>query len=255
MAEVVPEALLELGQIHQGAGRPAAATQAYKRLLTLGAVPDVARARALWRLAHVYEAENYLVSARDAYLQIQTRYPRIKLQELATDVPLGERVSAELARGPLAQIALDRPRATVPLPLARRWHVQSQNGRKVRVLSAVGTPPGLQSSRAFAVEGSVLTPLDPATGEPRWTVDLGSPAVWVGYLSDKVVAASAQRVVGLDPATGAEQWRFAAGMPSRSRRLPDPFARPDPPAGGAEGARAAFHDFQPGWRPALLSAG
>ena len=67
----------------------------------------------------------------------------------------------------------------------------------------------------------------------------------MGYLSDKVVAASAQRVVGLDPATGAEQWRFAAGMPSRSRRLPDPFARPDPPAGGAEGARAAFHDFHP----------
>ncbi len=247
VAEVVPEALLELGRIHQGAGRPAAATQAYKRLLTLGAVPDVARARALWRLAHVYEAENYLVSARDAYLQIQTRYPRIKLQELATDVPLGERVSAELARGPLAQIALDRPRATVPLPLARRWHVQPQTGRNVRVLSAVGTPPGLQSSRAFAVEGSVLTPLDPATGEPRWTVDLGSPAVWVGYLSDKVAAASAQRVVGLDPATGAEQWRFAAGMPSRSRRLPDPFARPGPPGGGPgpEGARAAFHDFHP----------
>jgi len=245
VAEVVPEALLELGKIHQGAGRPAAATRAYKRLLTLGAVPDLDRARALWRLAHVYEAENYLVSARDAYLQIQTRYPRIKLQELGTDVPLGERVSAELARGPLAQIALDRPRATVPLPLARRWHLQSQTGRNVRVLGAVGTPPGLQSSRAFAVEGAVLTPLDPATGEPRWTVDLGSPAAWVGYLSDKLVAASAQRVVGLDPATGAEQWRFAAGMPSRSRRLPDPFARTNPPAGAQENAKAVFHDFHP----------
>ena len=72
VAEVVPEALLELGRIHQTAGRRAAATRAYKRLLTLAAVPDESRARALWRLAHLYEAENYLVSARDTYLQIQS---------------------------------------------------------------------------------------------------------------------------------------------------------------------------------------
>ena len=74
----------------------------------------------------------------------------------------------------------------------------------------------------FAVEGSNLTPLDPVTGDPRWTVDLGSPPAWVGYLSDKVVAASAQRVVGLDPASGAEQWRFAVGKPSRG---PAPSSR------------------------------
>ncbi len=244
VAEVVPAALVELGQVHQNAGRTTAAIRAYKRLLTLAAVPDEARARALWRLAHLYEAQNYLVSARDTYLQIQTRYPRIKLQELENDVPLGERVSSELARGPLAQIALDRPRATVPLPLARRWHLQSQAGRNARTLGAIGTPPSLQSSRAFAVEGSVLSPLDPLTGEPRWSVDLGSPAAWVGYLSDKVVAASAQRVVGLDPGTGTEQWRFAAGMSARARRLPDPFARNDPAANAAEAPKSAFHDFR-----------
>jgi outer membrane protein assembly factor BamB/tetratricopeptide (TPR) repeat protein len=243
VAEVVPDALLVLGRIHQDAGRLTPAAGAYKRLLTLASPPDEARARALWRLGHVYEAQNYLVSARDAYLQIQARYPRIKLQELGTDAPLGDRVSAELARGPLAQIASDRPRASVPLPLARRWHAPFQSGRNVRVLGAAGTPPGLQSSRAFAAEGASLTPLDPATGEPRWTVDLGLPAAWVGYLSDKVLAASAQRVVALDPATGAEQWRFAAGTPSRARRFPDPFARTEPPAGGTEGARVAFHDF------------
>ena len=106
MAEVVPEALLELGQIHQGAGRPAAATQAYKRLLTLGAAPDVARARALWRLAHVYEAENYLVSARDAYLQIQTRYPRIKLPELGNRRPAGR---AGIGRARPRAAGADRP--------------------------------------------------------------------------------------------------------------------------------------------------
>ena len=128
---------------------------------------------------------------------------------------------------------------------ARAGIYRRKAGRNVKVLAAVGTPPGLQSSRVFALEGSVLTPLDPATGEPGWTVDLGSPAAWVGYLSDKVVAASAQRVVGLDPATGAEQWRFAVGMPSRSRRLPDPFAHTEAPAGGPEKARTTFHDFRP----------
>ena len=54
----------------------------------------------------------------------------------------------------------------------------------------------------------------------------------MGYLADKVVSASAQRIVGLDPASGAEQWRFAAGMSARTRHLPDPFARNDPPAAG-----------------------
>ena len=39
VAEVVPEALLELGQIHQAAGRHSAAAQAYKRLLTTGVRP------------------------------------------------------------------------------------------------------------------------------------------------------------------------------------------------------------------------
>ncbi len=240
-AEVVPEALLELGRLHQKAGRPAAATVAYKRLLASSGVSDMARARALWKLAHVYEEENYLVSARDAYVQLQSRYGRIKLPELGGEVALGERVSAELARGSLAQIAVDRPRAAIPLPLGRRWHVPQHAARNLRILSACGTPPGLQSSRAFLVEGPTLTPLDPATGSPRWTVELGAPAVWVGYLSDKVVAASALRLVGLDPASGAEQWSFAAAAPVRARRLPDPFARAE--QAPAEESRAQFHDF------------
>ena len=213
--------------------------------MTLAGVADEDRARALWRLAHIYETQNYLVSARDSYLQIQTRYPRIKLPELKTDVPLGEQVSARLAHGPLTQVALDHPRATVPLPLARRWHLQSQGGRNARVLAAAGTPPALQSSRVFAVDGSVLTPLDPASGEPRWSVDLGSPAVWVGYLADKVVAASAQRIVGLDPATGTEQWRFAVGKPARSRRVADPFARNEAAAAGPEVGKLPLHEFHP----------
>jgi outer membrane protein assembly factor BamB len=243
VAQVVPQALLELGQVHQGAGRPAQAAHAYKRLLTLGGVPDDARARALWRLAHVYEAQNYLVSARDAYLQLQTRYGRVRLADLKPDQPLADLVAAELARPPLAQIAADRPRPPVPLPLSRRWRVEPQASRRIRILTAQGVPPGLQSSRAFLAEGTGISPLDTASGKPRWTVDLGTAAVWVGYLSDKLLAATAQRVVALDPTTGAEQWRHTHGSAARTRRTPDPFARAEAAPAGPDSTRATLHDF------------
>lgn len=241
VAETVPEALLELGQIHHGAGRNAAAAQAYKRLLTMASASDEARARALWRLAGMYESENYLVSARDTYLQLLSRYPQTRLPELGQTSPLGDLIAAKLARSPLAEVAFDR---TLPLPLARRWHIQSRNGRPVRILGAAGILPGLQSSRAFLAEGTALGPLDPATGERQWTVELGMVPSWVGYLSDKVLVATSQRVAALDPATGAEQWRFARGGGSRGRNVADPFARGEPMAPGSEVARSALHDFQ-----------
>jgi outer membrane protein assembly factor BamB/tetratricopeptide (TPR) repeat protein len=243
VARVVPEALLELGQVHQGAGRPAQAAHAYKRLLTMGGGPDEARARGLWRLAHVYQSQNYLVAARDALIQLQGRYGRVRLPELKPDEPLADLAAVELARPPLAQIAADRPRPQVPLPLSRLWRVESPSSRSLRVLTAQGVPPGLQSSRAFLAEGTRLSPLDIATGKPRWTADLGTAAVWVGYLSDKVLAATPTRVVALDPTTGAEQWRHVQGAPSRPRRTPDPFARGEAAPAGGEGPRAALHDF------------
>ncbi|MGC8642125.1 MAG: PQQ-binding-like beta-propeller repeat protein [Isosphaeraceae bacterium] len=242
VARVVPQALLELGQVHQNAQRPTQAAHAYKRLLTLGGVPDEARARALWRLAHVYQARNYLVSARDIYLQLQARYGRVRLPELQPDEPLADRVAAELARPPLVQVAAERPRPQIPLPLSRRWRIDSPNSHAMRILSAHGVPPGLQSSRAFLADGTRLSPLDTATGKPRWTADLGAAPSWVGYLSDKLLAATADRVLALDPTTGAEQWRYAQGA-AKPRRTPDPFARAAAAPAGANGPPAALHDF------------
>jgi outer membrane protein assembly factor BamB len=243
VADVVPEALLELGQIHQGAGRPVQAARAYKRLLTLGTVSEVIRARALWKLAHVYESQNYLVSARDAYLQLLGRYSQVRLHELGHDDSVADRVAVELARPPLAQISSDRPRPPVPLPLSRWWRIESPHSRTIRVLSATGILPGLQSSRGFLVEGTKLSPLDPSTGGLRWTVDTGTPTSWIGYLSDKVLAATDSRVVALDPTTGAEQWRLSQDAPARSRRTLDPFVRGVPAPGGTEAAKGALHDF------------
>jgi outer membrane protein assembly factor BamB len=242
IAEVVPEALLALGQIHQKAGRPAAAALAYKRLLTLPSSTDEARALGLWRLARVYESQNYLLSARDAYLQLQARYPRLRLPELAADLSLGDLVAAELARPALAQVAVDGPRAALAPPLARRWQFHPTSDGRVRILIAAGIPPGLQSSRVFLAEGPSVSPIDPVTGQPRWKGELGSPATWVGYLADKLLAASGEQVLALDPTTGAELWRYRAGAPARLHRGVDPFAAGKPAAAGAQGG--ALHDFQ-----------
>jgi outer membrane protein assembly factor BamB/TolA-binding protein len=242
VAESVPDALLTLAQIHQAAGRQTLAAQTYKRLLTLPSSPDIARARALWRLAQVYESQNYLVSARDVYLQIDARFPRVTLAELGPESRLADLVSARLARPSMAQIASDRPRPAVPLPLGRRWQVRSPNSRSLRVLAAAGLPPGLQSSRVFLIDGNRFSPLDPGTGQQRWTSDIGSPAGWVGYLSDKLLAANSEKLIAFDPTTGAAHWQYAGSGPPRALRGPDPFGRNDAHA-AAESGRAPLHDF------------
>jgi outer membrane protein assembly factor BamB len=244
VAQVVPDALLALGETHQRAGRLGPAAQSYKRLLSLTSPSDEARAQALWRLAHVYESQNFLVLARDTLLQLVARYPRATPGETGRDTPFSELVSAELCRPPLSQISADRPRPALPLPLVRSWHVQTAKSRTARVFTAAGMPPGITSSRVFLAEKNDLSPLDLATGEAGWKTDMAAPAVWVGYLSDKLVAATAQRVVALDLGTGTELWRFAQGGPARPRRGPDPFARAEAAAASPEGSRALLHDFQ-----------
>jgi outer membrane protein assembly factor BamB/tetratricopeptide (TPR) repeat protein len=244
VAEIVPDALLALGEAHQGAGRLAPAAAAYKRLLSLSSPPDEARVRALWQLAAVFESQNLLVSARDALLQIITRYPRIRLDDLGRDGPVADLASLKLAHGPLSQVAADRPRPSVPLPLARVWHAQAGTGRSLKVLTATGVPPGLQSSRAFAVEGTSLGPIDPASGECRWKTEMGAPVIWVGYLADKLLAATAQQIIALDLNTGAGLWRTGQGPPAGKRPGPDPFARPVAATASPSPARGTLHEFQ-----------
>ncbi len=245
VAEVVPEALLALGSLHEAGKRPDAAAAVYKRLLTLSSPNDEARARALWRLAHVYEARGYLVSARDAYLQIQARYPMIRIEDAGRSASVSELVSAELARGPLAQIVADRPRPVIPSPMTRRWNWQGTDAAgSAHPLTASGSPPAVDSSRDFLADDVGLTPLDPVTGARRWTADLGARAVWVGYLADKLVAATSRQVVALDVRTGAVQWRFGQEGVAQPRPGPDPFARDEPRADAPETLGSALHGFQ-----------
>jgi outer membrane protein assembly factor BamB len=244
VAEVVPDALLALGEMQQAAGRSLEAARSYKRLLAIVPLDDRSKARALWRLAHIYLEQNYLVLARDAYLRILASHAGLRLDEAGTDASLGELVSAELSRPPLAQLAQERPRPPIVLPLTRNWHVRSPAGRSSRLLSAEGLPPWTESSRVFMTEGTKLLPLDPRSGEPRWTADLGAPITWVGYLTDRLVAATPHRVFCLDLPSGGEQWRFARGETGPSQRAADPFARTDPADNQNESARDLLHDFQ-----------
>ena len=186
-AEAVPEALLALGAVHEKDGRPAAAAAVYKRLSTLSGLSEEARARALWRLAHVYESQGYLVSARDTYLRLADRHPRIQIEDGGRSATVSEWVSAELARDPLARLVADRPRPALPSPMTRRWRWKGTDGADAaRPLTAAAAPPSLDASRVFLVDDAGLSPLDPATGARGWTAALGggrsgsatSPTSW-----------------------------------------------------------------------------
>lgn len=253
-AEVVPDALLALGETLEAEARPAEAASAYKRLLTLPTADDEARARALWRLARSYEAQGFLISARDAYLRLQSRFAGVRIAGGAgaepKEVDAAELASAELAREPLAGIAADRARPTSPSPMVRRWRREGETLADARPLTAAGAPPALESGRTFVAGATALTALDPAGGEERWTADLGSRAVWVGYLADKLVAATPRRVVGLDARTGAVRWRFGPDAEPAAEPKLDPFARE-----GAPRADAPADDDAPAHVPVALLHG
>ena len=92
----MPDALLELGSLYESSRRLAEAAHAYKRLL-IAAPDDDGRALAIWRLAHVYEARKLFVAARDSYLDLQARFPKVHLREADREATVAELVAAELA--------------------------------------------------------------------------------------------------------------------------------------------------------------
>ena len=107
-----------------------------------------------------------------------------------------------------------------------------------------GCPPSAGiASRTFLVQGNTIRPVDPATGDSPWSADLGGAPAWVGYLADKIIAATPTRVAALSLDRGAIEWQYDLGPTQPGRRDADPFARP---AAGTErgGSEAApFHDF------------
>jgi outer membrane protein assembly factor BamB/tetratricopeptide (TPR) repeat protein len=241
VAEVVPDSLLALGQL-QEKDHPDLAARAYKRLLTLTDDP-ADQANALLRLGQVYERQKLWIPARDAYALVRSRYAQVVANN--ADSPGGGTFGAiaaqRLARPPFDALAADGIEPSLSVPLTRRWAVQWSTG--VRPLTALGTPPSTDAGRIFLTEGSMLRPIDPATGAYAWTADLEGEPLWVGFLADRVIAATSSRLVALEVREGTQHWRLDAGDPQAGRRAPNPFAKTVDPA-AADPDAGKLHGFQ-----------
>jgi outer membrane protein assembly factor BamB len=245
VAQIVPDALSELGSIYQASGRMIEATHVYKRLLSL-ASDDEERARAIWRLARVYEARKLYLSARDTYADLLARYPQARVPDTDRGGPVADVVTALLARSPYSLLEGDRPQPLIPLPLFRRWHWQPPANQEMRAVCAEGIAPSLDASRLLLVEREGLRLLDPRTGSPRWFSEMGGPINWAAYSADKIIVASARAIAALDLAQGTVAWRYGGAAAGKGSARPDPFANPKPDErnDSPERPRDELHDLQ-----------
>ncbi len=229
VAQVVPEALIELGAVYEARKRPGDSARVYKKLLSL-APDDPTRATALWGLARSYEAQKLWVSAREAYLQATRRFGTepILSAGAATPRPLAALVAERLARSPFDRMAADRAEPVVPVPLRRRW--ERHWAATSRPLAADGIPPSAESGRVFLARGTEIRPLDPATGESAWSRNLDGEPIWVGYLADRIIAATKTRMVALTLDKGQVEWSYDLGVAPRGGPA-NPFAREPAPDG------------------------
>jgi outer membrane protein assembly factor BamB/tetratricopeptide (TPR) repeat protein len=226
VSEAVADSLLALGRLHAGQKRPGEAARSYKRLLA-AAPTDAGRARALLGLARAYEAQKLWVPARDTYTQALTRFAAINVDDeaLATEAPLGPLVARRLEQPPFDRMMADRAEPSLPLPLVRRWS-KTIDG-PVRPVTADGTPPSPEASRVFLAKGNTIRPAPAGASDAPWTAGLDGPVGWVGYLDDRVLAATATKIVALDLRRGERLWAYDASAPAAARRAADPFAKPD----------------------------
>jgi outer membrane protein assembly factor BamB len=240
VARAVPEALLALGSLGESSHRPADAAHAYKRLLAR-ADSDALRARALWGLARAYESQRLWVPARDAYNEALVRFPGVVLEG---DRSVGSVVGERLAHAPFDRMMSDRSEPSVPVPLVRHWERTLEG--PARPIAAEGVPPSAEAGRIFLAQGTTLRPVDPATGTPLWTAELGAAPVWVGYLADKIIAATETRLVALGLDKGTPAWQYDLGTPDGGRRGANPFARaePGPAANPNEPEPPRLHHFR-----------
>ena len=93
----------------------------------------------------------------------------------------------------------------------------------------------------------------PGDGPPPWSADLGGEPIWVGYLDDKVIAATESRVVALGLDDGAIAWRNDLDVRDPARRRSGPVrqgrARVARARGPSLGSPARLPDRR---RPRLL---
>lgn len=221
-ARVVPDALLAMGGLYESSGRLGDAAHAYKRLFA-AAAGDRDRAVALWSMARVYEARRLYVAACDAYLELATRYPNARLEAGAATA--ADRVRATMAREPYPRLLAGRRESAIAPPMVRRWSWTAPSDRTVRALCAVGVAPSLDASRVVLGDGETVRLLDAVAGKARWSTELGWPAVWAGFLEDKLIVGGMGRIAALDLASGVPVWDYRPSGDARGSGRPDPFAK------------------------------
>lgn len=241
VAESAPEALLALGKLGEASGRAAEAAHAYKRLM-LGANDDATRARALLGLARAYEMQHLWGPARDAYLQARSRFAAVDLKGEDGTRKVGALADAALGRPPFDRLVAEGAEPDLPVPLSRRW-VRHWPG-PARPLMAEGIPPSPEAARIFLATRQGIRPIDPATGEPTWTADLGGEPIWVGYLADHILAATATRITALNLEKGGAAWHYDLGAPGEGRAATNPFAKVEPADERKDGPPPRLHDFR-----------
>ncbi len=136
----------------------------------------------------------------------------------------------------------DHGAPSLPVPMVRRWGRSLSAG--ARPLVAQGVPPSAEAGRMFLAEGDRLLAVNPATGESPWSADLGGAPTWVGYLADKVIAATDGRVVALALDDGTPVWQHDPEAPRHGRGGDDPFARNDAGPRPDEAGAGRYHGFQ-----------
>ena len=187
-------------------------------------------ARALLGLARVYERQNLLVPARDAYVQAQSRFAELRLDEL--DGSVGSYVTERLDPAP-ARSPDRRSLAAAPARPSGRAAGTSAGPLPAHPLAAAGVPPSPAAGRIFLVEDTQIRPINPTSGAYAWSAELAAEPRWVGYLADHVIAATkidSSRSTS-KPAPPAGPSKQVTSSPTRTRETPSPAPPPpSPPA-------------------------
>jgi outer membrane protein assembly factor BamB len=236
VAKAVPEAYVALGQLYDSKKQPHEATRAYRQALSSDA-SDVIRGKVYLLLARAYEAQNLWQPAREAYGQIKSHYAN---QALDGGSKLGELANSRLAREPFAGMSAESAQPVLALPVERRW--SRQWPATLKPLAAEGVPPSNDQGRIFLVEGNMLRATDPSTGEASWSVDMGNDPIWVGYLSDRLIAATRTKLAALNLVTGAFDWQF--DLANATKGAPNPFIRADAAEAQKESASGQFSEIR-----------
>jgi outer membrane protein assembly factor BamB/tetratricopeptide (TPR) repeat protein len=205
-ADGVSAALGELARLHEKAGRPGAAAQAWRRLLARG--DEQQTGPALIGLARAYEQEQCWEAAVSAWQRLARTAGDKVVSELDVKVAVAEYVARHLATLPPPPAADD-----LRLPLSRQWQIRLAADEHL-----LPSPDADADAPLLTGRPGLLTARAADTGKPRWFARLSFDPQWAARRLDTVVAAGAGGAACLRQDDGGIIWDFAvptlfAGQP------------------------------------------